>query len=60
MIKEAGVVLEAHTLTALLPSVEHIILIGDHKQLRRRINDYEFQYDNFWSAKLSLDILFFD
>ena len=60
MIKEAGEVLEAHTLTALLPSVEHIILIGDHKQLRRQINDYKFQYDNSWGAKLSLDISFFE
>lgn len=46
MIEEAGEVLEAHTLTALLPSVEHAILIGDHEQLRPQSNNYEFQYDN--------------
>lgn len=30
--EEAGEMLEAHTLTALSPSVEHAILIGDHQQ----------------------------
>lgn len=46
VFEEAGEVLEAHTLTALLPSVEHAILIGDHEQLRPQIDNYEFQYDN--------------
>ncbi|KAL4921521.1 hypothetical protein BDW62DRAFT_208480 [Aspergillus aurantiobrunneus] len=32
--EEAGEVLEAHLLTALLPSVEHAILVGDHLQLQ--------------------------
>ena len=56
MIEEAGEVLEAHTLTALLPSVEHAILIGDHEQLRPQINNYEFQHDNPRGAKFSLDV----
>ena len=34
--EEAGEVLEAHVLTALLPSLEHAILIGDHRQLPRK------------------------
>ena len=34
LCEEAGEVLEAHLLTALLPSIEHAILIGDHEQLR--------------------------
>jgi len=33
LIEEAGEVLEAHVLTALLPSIEHAILIGDHLQV---------------------------
>ncbi|KAH7369722.1 hypothetical protein BKA65DRAFT_361496, partial [Rhexocercosporidium sp. MPI-PUGE-AT-0058] len=33
LCEEAGEVLEAHTLTALLPGVEHIILIGDYDNL---------------------------
>ncbi|KAL9594881.1 MAG: hypothetical protein Q9179_005205 [Wetmoreana sp. 5 TL-2023] len=60
MFEEAGEVLEAHTLTALLPSVEHAILIGDHEQLRPQINNYEFQYDNPRGAKFSLDISLFE
>ena len=60
MIEEAGEVLEGHTLTALLPSVEHAILIGDHEQLRPQINNYEFQHDNPRGAKFSLDISLFE
>jgi len=60
VFEEAGEVLEAHTLTALLPSVEHAILIGDHEQLRPQINNYEFQYDNPRGAKFSLDISLFE
>lgn len=60
VIEEAGEILEAHTLTALLPSVEHAILIGDHEQLRPQINNYEFQYDNPRGAGFSLDISLFE
>ena len=60
VFEEAREVLEAHTLTALLPSVEHAILIGDHEQLRPQINNYEFQYDNPRGAKFSLDISLFE
>jgi hypothetical protein len=41
--EEAGEVLEAHLLAALMPSVEHLILIGDHQQLRPQINNWDFQ-----------------
>jgi hypothetical protein len=37
LCEEAGEVLDSHLLTALLPSVEHAILIGDHLQLRPHI-----------------------
>ncbi|KAL9598762.1 MAG: hypothetical protein Q9219_004259 [cf. Caloplaca sp. 3 TL-2023] len=60
VMEEAGEVLEAHTLTALLPSVEHAILIGDHEQLRPQINNYEFQSDNPRGAGFSLDISLFE
>lgn len=58
--EEAGEVLEAHTLTALLPSVQHAILIGDHEQLRPQINNYELQHDHPTGAKYSLDISLFE
>lgn len=60
IIEEAGEVLEAHTLTALLPSIEHAILIGDHEQLRPQINNYEFQHENPRGAKFALDISLFE
>ncbi|KAL8993845.1 MAG: hypothetical protein Q9169_006042 [Polycauliona sp. 2 TL-2023] len=60
VFEEAGEILEAHTLTALLSSVEHAILIGDHEQLRPQINNYEFQSDNPRGAKFSLDISLFE
>lgn len=38
IVEEAGEVLEAHVLASLTSSVQHMILIGDHLQLRPRIN----------------------
>lgn len=60
MIEETSEVLEAHTLTTLLSSIEHVILIGDHEQLRSQINNYEFQYENPRGAKFSLNISLFE
>ncbi|KAK3493497.1 P-loop containing nucleoside triphosphate hydrolase protein [Neurospora crassa] len=40
LVEEAGEILESHVLTALAPSVKQLILIGDHKQLRPKINNY--------------------
>merc|ERR1712113_684776 len=34
IVEEAAEVLEAHILTALHPRTQHVILIGDHQQLR--------------------------
>lgn len=44
--EEAAEVLEAHILTALVPAVEHAILIGDHLQLRPQIMKHEFSVEN--------------
>ncbi len=40
LVEEAGEILESHILTALVPTVKQLILIGDHKQLRPKINNY--------------------
>lgn len=58
--EEAGEVLEAHILTALLPSVEHAILIGDHQQLRPQIQNYELQSTNPRGKPYSLDMSLFE
>lgn len=40
IVEEAGEILEAHVVAALSPSVKQLILIGDHKQLRPKVNSY--------------------
>lgn len=34
IVEEAGEVIEANTLTGLLPSLQQLVAIGDHKQLK--------------------------
>ncbi|PVI03012.1 P-loop containing nucleoside triphosphate hydrolase protein [Periconia macrospinosa] len=38
LVEEAGEILESHILTALGPDTKQLILIGDHKQLRPKVN----------------------
>jgi superfamily I DNA and/or RNA helicase len=47
VIEEAAELLEAQLLSCLVPSIQHLILIGDHQQLRPKVNDYEseLKYD---------------
>ncbi|KAI6825134.1 P-loop containing nucleoside triphosphate hydrolase protein [Hortaea werneckii] len=40
LVEEAGEILESHVLTAMTPSVRQLILIGDHQQLRPKVNAY--------------------
>ena len=40
-LEEAGEVLEAHILAGVPEDVKHLIMIGDHKQLRPKIENYE-------------------
>jgi superfamily I DNA and/or RNA helicase len=41
LIEEAGEILEPILLTSLYKSCEHLVLIGDHKQLRPKVNNYD-------------------
>ena len=41
MIEEAAEILEAHLVTSLTESCKHLILIGDHQQLRPSTTVYE-------------------
>jgi hypothetical protein len=41
VVEEAAEVLESHIVSALNTGTQHLILIGDHKQLRPSPNDYE-------------------
>ena len=40
IIEEAAEVLEAHVIAALSPLTQHLILIGDHQQLRPVVQEY--------------------
>ncbi|MCJ1396116.1 hypothetical protein MMC18_009005 [Xylographa bjoerkii] len=58
--EEAGEILEAHTVTAFLPTIEHAILIGDHEQLRPQIQNYDLSMENPRGRKYSLDVSLFE
>ncbi|KAK2035983.1 ATPase [Colletotrichum somersetense] len=45
LVEEAGEILEAHVLTALHSETSQLILIGDHKQLRPKINNYKLSVE---------------
>ena len=60
LCEEAGEVLEAHLLTALLPSIEHAILIGDHEQLRPQVQNNRLSSENSYGEKYSLDVSLFE
>lgn len=46
IVEEAAEVLEAHILTSLAASVEHLVLIGDHLQLPPKVQVYELQQES--------------
>jgi hypothetical protein len=60
--EEAGEVLESHVLTALLPSIQHAVLIGDHLQLRPRISNLKLsmEYDRRNGFQYNLDESLFE
>jgi hypothetical protein len=57
--EEAGEIMEAHSLTAMLPSIEHMILIGDHQQLRPKSQNYDLSCENPRSLT-KLDVSMFE
>ena len=52
IIEEAAEVFESHIMTSLSPSVQHLILIGDHKQLRPKPNNYELEKEYNFAISL--------
>ena len=53
LVEEAGEILESHILTAMTPQTKQLILIGDHKQLRPKVNNYDLTIEkgdgyNLW------------
>jgi hypothetical protein len=58
IIEEAAEILEAHILVNISPSVRHIILIGDHKQLRPKVDLYSLQKVS--NHGINLDVSLFE
>lgn len=56
LCEEAGEVLEAHVLAALSPATERLILIGDHLQLRPKIERHELTCDAGQGFRLDLSL----
>ena len=40
LVEEAGEILESHILTALSSRTKQLVLVGDHQQLRPKVNNY--------------------
>ncbi|KAG0236616.1 hypothetical protein BGW42_003032 [Actinomortierella wolfii] len=58
--EEAGEVLESHILAALSGSTQHLILIGDHLQLRPQIATYTLSSDSHQGRNYNLDRSLFE
>ena len=54
VVEEAAQILEAHLITSLNPHTEHMVLIGDHQQLRPSVNCLSMQ------TKYNLNISMFE
>lgn len=52
IIEEAGEILETQVLACLSSSVQHLILIGDHKQLRPPVDSYELRKKHFFDISM--------
>ncbi|KAJ3930107.1 MAG: P-loop containing nucleoside triphosphate hydrolase protein [Lentinula lateritia] len=56
LVEEAGEILESHVVTSLNPKSEQIILIGDHKQLRPKVNDYRLTVEKGEGYDLNMSL----
>ncbi|CAI5528300.1 unnamed protein product [Closterium sp. Naga37s-1] len=56
IVEEAAEVLEAHILTSLTLQTEHVILIGDHLQLRPKVEVYELSKDSHKGFDLDVSL----
>ena len=52
IIEEAAEILEVQVLAVLSAAAQHLILIGDHKQLRPPVENYELQQKNKFDVSL--------
>ena len=45
LVEEAGEILESHVLTSFGPQTQQLVLIGDHKQLRPKVNNHDLSVE---------------
>ena len=45
LVEEAGEILESHILTSFGPHTQQLVLIGDHKQLRPKVNNHDLSVE---------------
>lgn len=60
IVEEAAEVLEAHTITTLSEACQHLILIGDHQQVRNHAHNQPVILETFvtsWLVKMHGRIL---
>ncbi|KAK4699754.1 hypothetical protein P7C70_g6504, partial [Phenoliferia sp. Uapishka_3] len=60
IVEEAGECLESHVLVNLVPSLEHLILIGDHLQLRPKITCNDLSVESKDGKNYRLDVSLFE
>lgn len=53
--EEAGEVKESDIISALMPGLQQVIQIGDHKQLRPNINNYDLSLESMSGQQWQLD-----
>lgn len=56
LVEEAGEILESHVLTALTPKTKQLVLIGDHKQLRPKVNNYSLTIERGEGFNLNVSL----
>ncbi|KZV73611.1 hypothetical protein PENSPDRAFT_732801 [Peniophora sp. CONT] len=56
LVEEAGEILESHVLTALGARTRHMILIGDHQQLRPKVNNYPLTVESGGGYELNVSL----
>jgi replication-associated recombination protein RarA len=56
IVEEAGEILESHVLTSLTSRVQHLIMIGDHQQLRPKVNVHNLTVESGRGLNLNMSL----
>ena len=56
LVEEAGEILESHIITSLRENTKHLIMIGDHRQLRPKVNSYELTVERGSGFDLNMSL----